>query len=130
MSLISVVRKTVLTTFLLPLACHADTLITSVSFTGGFSNPTITIEGSGFGAPPVPTTIAYPGFTGYDFGTSLYFEDFAPTAGLYWGAGRGVELTMRDLIGLNVIQYTDSQIILTHWVRLTRSTTTRLESMK
>lgn len=111
MKLLSVVCCFVLGMFLVPLACHADTIITGVSFTGGPSSPTITVQGSGFGVEPTRLTLAYPGYTGYDYGNVFFFNDFAPTKAFDWGAGRGVILGMRDLIGIDVVSYSDTQIV-------------------
>ena len=63
-----------LAALLLPAIAYADQ-ITGVTFTGSAADPTITISGSGFSPVPVPTTIAYPGFTGYDYGDQLYIQD-------------------------------------------------------
>jgi hypothetical protein len=86
-------------------------MITGVSFAGGPMNPTITVEGSGFGVEPTRLTLAYPGYTGYDYGNVFFLNDFAPTRGYDWGAGRGVILGMRDLIGIDVVSYSDTQIV-------------------
>lgn len=81
----------------------------AVTFTGDPSNPTVTIDGLGFGVAPTATNLAYPGYTGYDYGTALYVCDTSPDptvfcAGHNDGAG-GV-----DLIGLVVTNYTDAAI--------------------
>lgn len=111
MKLPRVLCSFVLGIFLFPLACRADTIITGVTFTGGPLNPTITVEGSGFGVEPTRLTLAYPGYTGYDYGNVFFFNDFAPTQAYDWGAGRGVILGMRDLIGIDVVSYSDTQIV-------------------
>lgn len=87
---------------------HAD-VITGVAFSGSPADPTITIFGSGFGAPPTPTTLAYPGYTGYDFGDALYFRDTSLDTG--FEAGRGENSPIRDFIGLDLLSYTDDEII-------------------
>lgn len=92
-------------------ACFADS-ISSVVFTGSPANPTITIYGSGFGTEPAPTVLGFPGFTGYDYGNELYIEDLSPTHG--FSAGRGfAPVESGDLIGLNILTYTDSKIVYT-----------------
>jgi hypothetical protein len=112
MSQRSVLGKAILAAaFFLPLACHADTIINRVIFNGGPADPTITVQGSGFGVEPTPLTVAYPGYTGYDYGFVFYFEDFAPTQAYNWSAGRGVILGERDLIGIDVVEYTDTEIV-------------------
>ncbi|HEX2919069.1 MAG TPA: PEP-CTERM sorting domain-containing protein [Edaphobacter sp.] len=111
MRLPSVVCSFVLGVLLSPLVCHADTIITGVSFAGGPADPTITVEGSGFGVEPTRLTLAYPGYTGYDYGNVFFFNDFAPTQAYDWGAGRGVILGMRDLIGIDVVSYSDTRIV-------------------
>jgi subtilase family serine protease len=76
--------------------------ISSVSFTGPASNPTVTISGSNFGSEPVGSPAGC-STTGDNFsGTSLTFDD---TTGS-WEAGTG-----GDCIGLLVSSYTSSQVV-------------------
>lgn len=80
--------------------------ITSVTFIGPRSNPTVTITGANFATmpaanPPTPLTCVQ-GDTSYDYGTSLYFTDNT----LGWGAGES-----GDCIGLVVTSYTSTRIV-------------------
>ncbi len=80
--------------------------ITSVTFTGTGSNPTVTIAGSGFGTipaanPPTPLTCVA-GDTSFDYGNSLSFNENTRA----WGAGQ-----TGDCIGLVVTTYTSTQIV-------------------
>jgi hypothetical protein len=78
--------------------------IASVEFIGSLSNPTITITGLGFGSEPAPSGLGYAGFTGYDYGDQLWFQDLSsdPYA---WNAGE-----QGNYIGLNISTYTDTNI--------------------
>jgi hypothetical protein len=80
--------------------------VTSVTFTGTPSNPTITINGSNFGTQPAPNPSTplncVPGDTSFDYGTSLLFND--STRG--WTAGQ-----TGDCIGLVVSSYTSTKIV-------------------
>jgi hypothetical protein len=80
--------------------------ITSVTFTGTPSSPTVTINGSELGSiPPAnPSTPlnCVPGDTSFDYGTSLMFTD--STRG--WTAGQ-----TGDCIGLVVSTYTSTKIV-------------------
>jgi hypothetical protein len=80
----------------------AGPTISSVSFTGSASNPTVTISGSNLGSEPGGSPAGC-STTGDNFpGTSLTFGD--TTGG--WGAGTG-----GDCIGLVVSSYTSSQVV-------------------
>jgi hypothetical protein len=82
-----------------------------VSITNAPANPTITVSGNGFETAPTATTLGFPGFTGSDYGNDLYFADFSPTHG--FSAGQGdAGVNNHDLIGLVILGYTDSQLIL------------------
>ena len=80
--------------------------ITSVTFTGTGSNPTVTITGTNLGSlpPPNPSTPlnCVAGDTSFDYGTSLLFTDH--TQG--WTAGQ-----TGDCIGLIVTTYTNTRIV-------------------
>lgn len=109
----------------LGLAAHTQAKITSVSFSGGASNPTVTIVGSGFGSRPQPAPSYKPappngtrppygcttsGNVGYDYGTKLWLADAAKGRG--WAAGRyraGVKEL--DCVGLLVSSYTPTKIV-------------------
>lgn len=93
----------------LPPTSRADQ-INGVAFFGTPANPTVVIYGSGFGTEPAPTTLGYPGFTGYDYGLDFYFEDLSTSHG--FSAGRGLaDTNLRDYVGLVVLYYSDSLII-------------------
>lgn len=92
------------------LVAHAD-VINSVSFTGLPTSPTITVSGSGFGTAPTATTLGLAGFTGYDYGNDLYITDLSTAHGFAAGQGEA-GVNNHDLIGLNILSYTDSQIVL------------------
>lgn len=83
--------------------------ISSVSIIGAPASPTISVSGTGFGSAPPPTFLAYPGFTGYDYGQNLYITDLSTTHGFDAGGDAGYDL--RDLIGLVLLTYTDSQVV-------------------
>src|SRR5579875_2940464 len=91
------------------LAASATT-ISDVIVSGNLSDPTITIDGSGFGTAPAPVLTASPGYTGSDYGpTALWFDDLGPQG---FQAGRSAT-TGHDTIGLVISSYTDTQIVLT-----------------
>jgi hypothetical protein len=76
--------------------------ISSVTFGGDASNPTVTINGSNFGTEP-GSSPAGCGTTGDNFtGVSLTFSDTTED----WGAGTG-----GDCIGLVVSSFTSTQVV-------------------
>jgi hypothetical protein len=83
--------------------------ITSVSITGAPANPTISVSGSGFGTAPPQTFLGFPGFTGYDYGQNLYLTDLSTAHAFDAGGDAGINL--RDLIGLVLLSYTDTQVV-------------------
>lgn len=87
----------------------AASTISTVSITGAPANPTVSVSGSGFGTIPPVTFLGFPGYTGYDYGKSLYITDLSPTHGFDAGGDAGMNL--RDLIGLVVLSYTDTQVV-------------------
>jgi PKD repeat protein/lysophospholipase L1-like esterase len=82
--------------------------ITTVGFAGDSANPQVTITGRGFGHAPAPTTVAYPGSTGYDYGSALYFCNSSSNPRAFC-AGESLP-TGRDYIGLVVSGYSDARI--------------------
>jgi PEP-CTERM motif len=92
-----------------PASVLAAETISSVTFQGPASNPTITINGSGFLPEPVGDDfpgLVIPGATGQDFGGDPTVFTFNDTNGTFsFGAGQD-----GDNIGLNNINYTDTQI--------------------
>src|SRR5262249_32513711 len=79
----------------------------SVSFSGSAADPTVTIDGSGFGSLPAAGVVSPAGFTGTDYGNSLWIYD---STGV-WNAGNSNP--QFDYIGLLVSTYTDSEIVYT-----------------
>lgn len=103
--------------------------ITSVVFTGNASNPTITINGSGFGSTAPATNPIYtpagntaPGITytcpatigndGFDYGTSLWLQDTKSPGGYRMGRYDST-IDELDCIGLLVTSYSDTQVVFT-----------------
>jgi hypothetical protein len=83
--------------------------INSVTITGAPANPTISVSGSGFGTAPATTFLGFTGFTGFDYGTNLYITDLSPTHG--FDAGQDAGFALRDTIGLDLLTYTDTQVV-------------------
>jgi hypothetical protein len=84
--------------------------IGNVTFSGGASNPQVTINGSGFGGEPTASNASGGGYTGDDYGNSLYVCDTTSgpnrfCAGQNDGLGKGF-----DTVGLNVTSYSDTQV--------------------
>ncbi len=90
------------------LIAHAYTII-SVTFDGDAENPTITIHGSGFGAPPVSTATALSGYTGLDYGTALHITD-SSTNPLFDAGYDNPGTGSHDTIGLINLSYSDTLI--------------------
>ena len=88
--------------------------ITRATFGGSPSEPEVTIEGTGLGAmPEISNSPAYNGYTGVDYGNSLYLCDTSTNpktfcAGQNDGGGHGW-----DTIGLVVGWYHETSIQLT-----------------
>lgn len=77
-------------------------IVTSTTFYGPSSDPTVIVNGSGFGSAPVGVPVA-PGSTDYDFvGGQLTFNDDAQS----WQAG-----SPGNSLGLVLSSYTDSRAI-------------------
>jgi hypothetical protein len=103
----------------------ASPRITSVTFTGGPTDPTVTIVGTGFGSRPQPSPSYQPappegtippygcttgGNVGYDYAVNLWLVDSAEGRG--WAAGRyrpGVKEL--DCVGLLLSSYTPTKIV-------------------
>lgn len=86
------------------------TTISSVTFTGTLTDPTFTVDGTGFGSQPAVSVAAQSGYTGEDYGvTALSFHDLGP---LSFNAGQNIG-TGRDTIGLVISSYTDTEIVFT-----------------
>jgi DNA-binding beta-propeller fold protein YncE len=83
--------------------------ITDVVFQGTEASPTIVINGTGFETeaalgPANPPGCSNLSPTGNDFGDNLWIQDWTAN----WLAGRG-----QACVGLNVVSYSDTQIVLT-----------------
>ncbi len=98
-----------------PAVAHAAVppLIDSVLITGPSSNPTVTINGAGFGPAPQPSG-AQPtsnstycaSCTGSNYGSQLYIADNnARNPGGSWTAGADA-----NFVGLLNLQYADTQV--------------------
>jgi len=86
-------------------------VITGVVFAGSPANPTITINGTGFGTAPTATTIAFDGSTGFDYGDQLYIFDLSNNPQNFSaGLGYPNASNSRDFIGLVIVSYTDTSI--------------------
>ncbi len=103
----------------------AQPRITSVTFTGSQTKPTITIRGQHLGTrpranpayepighpplcPPSPTK-PLPAY-GFDYGTSLFLED--ETQEPVWSAGRyRPALNELDCVGVVVVKFTPSRVV-------------------
>jgi hypothetical protein len=99
--------------------------ITSVTFTGGPTDPTVTIVGSGFGSRPQPSPSYKPsppggttppygcttsGNVGYDYATNLWLFDLAKSHGFSAGRYRP-GISELDCVGLLISSYTPSKIV-------------------
>ena len=107
-------------------APDAATKITSVSFAGSQTKPTITIHGQHLGTrpqpnppyhplghPPLcpPTPTKPPAAYGFDYGTSLYIAD--QTQQPAWSAGRyRPQANELDCIGVIVVKFTPGLVVL------------------
>ncbi len=83
--------------------------ISGVSFSGGPSNPTLTVTGSGFGtqaALGTPQTTCGPPTSGFNYGSNLYVFDHTG----FWSAGQGPPAAC-NFVGLVVTSYSDTQIV-------------------
>src|ERR1700682_2281888 len=92
-----------------PCVAAANPGVATVSFTGQTADPQVYITGEGFGTLPIPSNPASQGYTGYDYGESLYICDNSsnPTpfcAGENNGGGGG------DTIGLVVNTYSGTEL--------------------
>lgn len=65
--------------------------------------------GRGFGSLPAPTNVAYPGYTGDDYGNALYACDTSNNPNAFC-AGQKIGNSSGDTIGLVVQTYTDTEI--------------------
>lgn len=83
--------------------------ITAVRFSGSPSNPTVSLQGSGFGIQPQGAA-ADSGYTGQDYGNALYLCDSANDPSAFC-AGQGAGRGSGDLIGLAVSHYSGSSIV-------------------
>lgn len=91
---------------------HTPT-ISAVRFRGNPRNPTIVVNGSGFGDRPTPHPARGTSFlgrcrpisgrTGKDYGTALWIGDFSQS----WSAGN---TAASDCIGLIVVKYTATEV--------------------
>jgi len=90
------------------------TTITSVTFEGGPSDPTILVTGTGFLPLPATDGKAYPSgtYSGYDYGRELYLYDISAV----WDAGCGTSVATgcHDFIGFDHLLYTDTTISMTY----------------
>jgi len=98
--------------------------ITSVTTTGTVSNPTITINGAGFGTVPsadpagdvshIANCPASPGTgpPGFDYGNNLYVSDTKANGGFTAGQYTTTGEAQADCVGLVIVSYTDTQIVL------------------
>jgi hypothetical protein len=93
----------------LPSVALAAPGISAVRFSGSPSSPTISVQGSGFGAQPAGEP-ADSGYTGEDYGNALYLCDSAGDPNAFC-AGQGAGGGSGDLIGLAVSSYTTSSIV-------------------
>jgi hypothetical protein len=100
--------------------------ITSVTFTGGESKPTITIHGEHLGGRPRPNPAYVPlghpplcppsptkpaAAYGLDYGTKLFLADH--TQKPVWSAGRyRPQLNELDCVGLIVVKFTPALVVL------------------
>jgi hypothetical protein len=96
-----------------PSTAGAAPTVANVTLTGTAAAPQVTITGSGFGTEPAPTNVASPGYTGDDYGNTLYFCDTSSNprsfcAGQNNGLGNGA-----DTIGLVIATYSGTQITYT-----------------
>jgi hypothetical protein len=91
--------------------------ISSVTFSGGPSNPTIAIHGHNLGRRPAPSPPGHPSGlngcpilandTGYDYGTSLYLAN----ASQAWAIGRyRPQLNETDCLDLIVTRFTPTEV--------------------
>jgi len=94
--------------------------VSSITFSGTSANPTITVNGSGFGKKaPVPNPTTRPcgepdvAGNGFDYGNNVVFWDLNDAA--LWQAG-----FPGDCIGLNFVSYSATKIVFTlgDWYRL------------
>jgi hypothetical protein len=81
----------------------------SVVFSGSPADPQVTIAGQGFGSEPTATNLAYPGYTGYDYGNALYFCDTSRDPNAFC-AGQNDGSGGWDAIGLVVGTYAPTRI--------------------
>ena len=94
-----------------PILISVRPRLSTVTITGGSSVPKVTISGAGFGRKPAAATLPSAGYTGYDYGNSLYFCDTsASTTSFCAGQGHG---GLGDTIGLVVTKYTPRAIAFT-----------------
>ncbi len=92
-----------------PSACVAST-ITGVTFSGSAANPTITVTGTGFGttAPAASSPSALG--TGFDYGTSLYFEDHSSNPNPFQAGYQNTSAGQYDTLGLVLLSYGNTSV--------------------
>ncbi len=84
--------------------------ITSVTFTGGYANPTVTIKGADFGKEPTPGVTSPCGYSGVDFLGNKAFDFLDNTR--IWSAGND-DGGDGACIGVNISSWTAKNIVFT-----------------